>query len=526
MDDSPYITTYCDYLQSSGLTAEMNAGSQIAHILEQTQWDEPQTSLDCNNYAVVALIEAENSEDPTTRELYLDMAIAALEQGNDHPLCKAHWILIKSLLGEREEALNAGFSAFLSLLQPVYSSAFNSQDAMPAGLIYLPQVWQGQGEPSSSRLNEMLHLQSSDQQALLLLGEILNQSQLVFYNSIGLRFLHLAATLFPQSASIMHALGISNLVNGRWEGLLYLQRADQQQPNCSSILQSLYLAYKDLQQPQLSLSWLNTAQTAADQNPDSSAWQWAKLEDDSPFTYVTVEKDGLLAVEPSFKSIVTSVLLVQGRWFEQEMEFWRDRIQPGMTVIDVGANVGVYTISAARRVGATGRVVAIEPFSNCVQYLQETCRVNGLDWVTVCRGAASDRDGMIRLALHGASELNEVITTEEELEPGTYEEAPCFSLDTLVEQENLHRVDVLKIDAEGHELQVLKGSDRLLKEMAPVIMYENVAGSQGSNLPVAEYVVSRGYQLFRYMPYLKQLIPVDSHSDLKNSLNIIALPRS
>ena len=90
----------------------------------------------------------------------------------------------------------------------------------------------------------------------------------------------------------------------------------------------------------------------------------------------------------------------------------------------------------------------------------------------------------------------------------------------------MSRVDFLKIDAEGHELQVLKGSDRLLREFAPVILYENIAGSQGSNLSVANFLRSVGYQLFCYKPYLQKLIPVDVNRDFQSSLNIIALPQS
>ncbi|GAB4329469.1 MAG: hypothetical protein OHK0047_16340 [Leptolyngbyaceae cyanobacterium] len=518
MDDSLYITTYWAYLHSLGLQSQIGPNSQITQILEQTQWDEPQTSIDQNNSAVVALIEAENSDDPTVRALYLNMAIATLEQASDHPLCMAHWILIKSLLGEREEALQVGFSTFVSLLQPVY----NSPDTTPAGLIYLPKAWQGQ--KASWQLHEILQAQSGDRQALLLLGETLRQSQLIFYSPAGLRFLQLAATLFPHSAPIQQSLGISSLLNGQWEGLLYLHQANQQQPECSSILQSLYLAYKDLRQSETSLFWLKNAQTVAHQHPQLPAWQWVNLDAASPFTYATVETDMLLAVEPSFQSIVTSVLLTHGDWFEQEMEFWRDQIQPGMAVIDVGANVGIYTITAARRVGKTGRVIAVEPFSNCVQCLQETCRVNDLNWVTVCQSAASDRNGTIRLALHDASELNQVITTEDELASGTYEEVPCFSLDTLIEQENLRQVDFLKIDAEGHELQVLQGSDRLLQRFSPTILYENIAGSQGNNTLVADFLTARDYRLYRYQPFVKQLIPLDSPTDLHGSLNIIALP--
>jgi FkbM family methyltransferase len=189
----------------------------------------------------------------------------------------------------------------------------------------------------------------------------------------------------------------------------------------------------------------------------------------------------------------------------------------------VGANVGVYTFSAARQVGSTGRVLAIEPFSGCVQCLQETRRINEMDWVTICAGAASDRPGTARLSLHAASELNEIVM-DEAAPAHDCEEVACFTLDSLIEQENLTQVDWLKIDAEGHEVKVLEGSTTLLNQFSPGILYENIAAGSGSNLPVAEWLVARGYQLFRYQPYLQNLIPVGDLSELQSSLNVIALP--
>jgi FkbM family methyltransferase len=198
-----------------------------------------------------------------------------------------------------------------------------------------------------------------------------------------------------------------------------------------------------------------------------------------------------------------------------------------MTVIDVGANVGVYTFSAAQRVGPRGRVLAVEPFSRCLRCLEETCRINELDWVQICGGAASDRIGTARLQLYTASELNEIITGDvEEPVHGSFEEVPCFTLDSLVEQENVNRVDYLKIDAEGHEMSVLIGSEKILSEFFPIILYENIASSKGSNLPVAEYLKSKGYKLFRYQPYAQELIPINSSDELEGNLNVIAVPDS
>jgi FkbM family methyltransferase len=234
----------------------------------------------------------------------------------------------------------------------------------------------------------------------------------------------------------------------------------------------------------------------------------------------------LLAVDPSLDSIVTSVLLGEGDWFETEMEFWRRQLQPGMTVIDVGANVGVYSFSGAQRVGPTGKVLAVEPFSGCVCCLQETRRLNQFDWVKICGGAASDRHGIAHLALQAASELNEIVSDATAQSDQEVEEILCFPLDSLIEQEGLTRVDWLKIDAEGHEMQVLAGSEQLLTKFAPGILYENISALQKSNTDVAEYLLSKGYKLFRYQPFLGNLIPLESLDQLKNNLNIIALPAS
>jgi FkbM family methyltransferase len=158
--------------------------------------------------------------------------------------------------------------------------------------------------------------------------------------------------------------------------------------------------------------------------------------------------------------------------------------------------------------------------------MEETCKINHLNWVTVCAGAASDRAGTARLSIYTASELNEIVTDDvtETMPPGSFEDVTRFTLDSLVERENLIQVDFLKMDAEGHELSVLAGSDKILSEFSPVILYENIAGSKGSNLPVADHLKDRGYKLFRYQPYVEKYIPIESLEDLKSQLNLIAIP--
>ncbi|NET56624.1 MAG: FkbM family methyltransferase [Symploca sp. SIO2E6] len=509
---------YWQYLESMGLHPDTSALSLVARSMGDTCWDEPTSALELNNFAVLALIEAEQCEESSLRGLSLEMALDALQGGvelGEYPLCVAHLALVQTMTGEMQLGMQTAFSALINSLQPANA---NEQKITP-GIVYLPPG-KGGKDSRSERLAQILAAADGYTQALQLLSEVLCRSQLVFYNQTGLRFLHLAAQILPPSADIDLRLGISSVINHQWEGLVYLHRARKLAPDSATIVQALYLAYRDLGQLPTANTWMEIGG-----NLNGLDAKWTELDSESSITYLPFEEQLSLAVEPSLRSLVTSVLLAEGDWFEQEMEFWRSWIKPGMTVIDVGANVGVYTFSAAVRVGSEGCVLAVEPFSGCVGCLQETCRINQLDWVKVCAGAASDRNGKAKLALQGASELNEIIAGEAQVtNPGIpVEEVECFTLDSLVEQEDISQVDLLKIDAEGHELQVLAGSNRILTEFAPTILYENIAGSRGSNLAAADFLKARGYQLFRYQPYLQRLIPINSREDLQGRLNLIAM---
>ena len=513
---------YWQYLESTGLNRDSSALSLVATSMEGTCWDEPTSALELNNFAVLTLIEAEQCQESSLRGLSLEVALEALQEGvelGEHPLCVAHLALVQAMTGEMELGMQTAFSTLINTLQPAYGN----EQTIPSGIVYLPRLNAGK-DSRCELLTQILQAEDGYTQAILLLSEVLCRSQLVFYNQTGLRFLHLAAQIFPDSAAINLKLGIASLVNHQWEGLLYLHRARELAPASATIVQALYLAYRDLGQMQVANNWLEIGGNLCQGNLSHIDKKWTELDSDSAITYIPFEEELSLVVEPSLRSLVTSVLLAEGDWFEKEMEFWRSWIEPGMTVIDVGANVGVYTFSAALRVGSEGCVLAVEPFSGCVRCLAETGRINQLDWVKVCAGAASDRNGTAKLALQGASELNEIIGGDAQVvNPGIpVEEVECFSLDSLVEQEQVTRVDLLKIDAEGHELQVLAGSNRILTEYSPIILYENIAGSRGSNFVVADFLKDRGYQLFRYQPYLQQLIPINSTEDLQGSLNIIA----
>jgi FkbM family methyltransferase len=524
IDFDPKIS-YLDYLKQNQVEISATAARQLTHIFDNSQWEEPQTALDWNNLAVAALIAAESCDNSLTHGLYAEIAFDAVQAGselNQHPLCGAHLALLNCMLGNYGEAAQIAFSAFINNLQPTYTEA-----NIAPGIIYIPPLARAHiTNGRSEQLQQILNTDNGYTQAMLLLSEVLCRTQIILDNQTGLRLLHLMNQLMPDLIFPNLRLGIYSIGNQELEGLVYLHQAGELASDHPIILQSLYLAYLDLEQPESASHWQQIGLDYASQRLAKIPWQWTQLASDSPWTYLPFDEPEIsLALAATLQSPTTRCLLAEGDWFERELEFWRQYIQPGMNAIDIGANIGIYTFSAAQRVGVNGVIYAIEPFSKAVDCLTETCRINQLQNVKVFRTAISDRDRTARLVLQSSCEFNYLASIDESLESGTeIEEVDCLTLDTFVLQTGIDRLEIIKISTEGNELAILHGGEQTLAKFAPTILYNSYT-SKGIDLATAQYLLDRDYELFRYQPYLQQLIPLVSESDFAEVMKAIAIPK-
>jgi tetratricopeptide (TPR) repeat protein len=353
--------SYLQYIHKFLPSVSANTLERINIILANTSWDDPQSSADWNNIAIVAMTEAEECDDNLVmRSIYLEMAIEALNNGleiDNNPICATHLAVIYSMIGEVKSVSNIVGKTFIYTLQSAYT-LLEEDNYNYLFFIFLQN--KNNCTHDQKIIEHILTGYNFYKIAIFLLSQVLLQTQPFFFNSENIRFLYLAAQLQPNLVNLGLKLGISNLMIGHiHEGMLFLHQTRNLLPTSAPILQSLYLAYRDLNQIELANSWQETARKIAQVNPSSLEWQWAQLPDNSPFTYLPFADDLIMAVEPSFHSIVTSALITEEDWFEKEMEFWRNNLKPGMTVIDVGANTGVYTFSAAIKVRNKGRVFAV-----------------------------------------------------------------------------------------------------------------------------------------------------------------------
>jgi FkbM family methyltransferase len=158
-----------------------------------------------------------------------------------------------------------------------------------------------------------------------------------------------------------------------------------------------------------------------------------------------------------------------GRLERDLLDDFSAHIAPGAVVWDLGANVGLYTLAAARRAGPTGSVIAFEPAAANVQRLERHVALNRLSNVRIVAAAVADHEGAARLAAG---------TTPSEFHLAAEgDEVPCVTLDAWREREQQPMPSVVKIDVEGAESAVLAGGERTFLAARPRI-YLAVHGDQ------------------------------------------------
>jgi FkbM family methyltransferase len=145
-----------------------------------------------------------------------------------------------------------------------------------------------------------------------------------------------------------------------------------------------------------------------------------------------------------------------------------ESVPVGGTVLDIGANIGVFTLSAARKAGERGRIFSIEPVPNNVQSLCAGVIGNSFRNVTILPVAASDAPGVVAM-LRNSNSSNGIIDTH--VEAAVAESfVPAQRLDFLLA--GLDSLDVVKIDIEGHEPLAWSGIEALVRKHKPVVFTE------------------------------------------------------
>jgi len=200
----------------------------------------------------------------------------------------------------------------------------------------------------------------------------------------------------------------------------------------------------------------------------------------------------LYFVLPMWDMVVSNRVRLFGSYDHQELDVLLRLTSPGDAVVDVGANVGAVTVPLAAHVGERGVVHAFEPFRQVFQYLNANVAANGLSNVYTYHTALSDADappsltvpapslragqnvGMYGVFAAGSTTPNKQTSeVRERMELVTVRMLDSFELP---------RVDLIKIDVEGHAAHVLAGSVATLQAHRPILWFEDGGSSAPETL--------------------------------------------
>jgi FkbM family methyltransferase len=160
--------------------------------------------------------------------------------------------------------------------------------------------------------------------------------------------------------------------------------------------------------------------------------------------------------------------------------------QPGQVFLDIGAYVGWYAIQAARAVGPSGQVVAIEPDLRNRLQLENNISLNGITNATIVPLAAWSHTGKVKWQGDSAEPVWHKI--DESSGIGVVD---AVTVDDLVRRCALKRVDWIKLDVEGAEVEVLKGAEQSIQRYHPALFIE----VHGTLSAIETFLTQFGYSI-------------------------------
>ena len=164
-------------------------------------------------------------------------------------------------------------------------------------------------------------------------------------------------------------------------------------------------------------------------------------------------------------------LMWAGAYERELVHLFKKVLHPGMTVLDLGANIGYFSVLAAGLVGKSGQVHAFEPAPTCFAQLKKN--LAAFSWAHAYSSAVGDERGTA--TFHFSDRGNEtgwgsLLSADNAFTRQTT--VPVITLDDWTREQDIHRVDFVKMDIEGGEFRALEGATELLSRYRPVVVAE------------------------------------------------------
>jgi FkbM family methyltransferase len=198
------------------------------------------------------------------------------------------------------------------------------------------------------------------------------------------------------------------------------------------------------------------------------------------------------------EDMLGSTLWGVGSWETTETALFKKIVKEGMVFVDIGANIGYYSLLAATLIGQAGKVYAFEPEPKNYATLLKNIKMNGYTNIITVQKAVSNRNGVAKLFIG----VNDPVLyrIRDSGEKKDMIEVGLVTLDDFFKDKE-RKIDIIKIDVEGAELSVLRGMPRILAENKDVIILaefdpDNLRSSGTNPDDVLKKLVEHGFKIY------------------------------
>ena len=185
---------------------------------------------------------------------------------------------------------------------------------------------------------------------------------------------------------------------------------------------------------------------------------------------------------------------------KKETLFWQYLIKENNYVFDIGANIGYYTLQAAARIGASGRVYAFEPVTVTYNKLNTNIQLNSFTNIIAQNLAVSNKKGFIELFVASEASTGSSSVSFHKDFSGVKEKVQTIRIDDYIKENNIYKVDIIKIDVEGCEPMVIEGALITMKNLKPLILIE-VLDERLNTINSSKEDLYKLFQENKYSPY-------------------------